>query len=62
MMRYELEFVILQDQYLINNTSLETHEHDQLSVNPGVYSRIKNTLIKRLGLFQSRNDCCTPCC
>ncbi|SMF72030.1 hypothetical protein SAMN06296056_11341 [Priestia filamentosa] len=61
-MRYELEFVILQEQYLINNTSLETHKHDQLLVNPGVYLRIKNLLIKKLGLFQSRNDCCAPCC
>jgi len=61
-MMYELEFVLLEEQRVIDHASRQQRHDTNLSTKETYLSKIKGTASRNPNVTQSNSQCCVPCC
>ncbi|GAB1798361.1 hypothetical protein [Priestia megaterium] len=61
-MMYELEFVLLEEQRVIDHASRQQRHDTNLSTKETYFSKIKGTASRNPNVAQSNPQCCVPCC
>ena len=61
-MMYELEFVLLEEQRVIDHASRQQRHDTNLSTKETYFSKIKGTASRNSNVTQSNSQCCAQCC
>ncbi|MBY0201425.1 hypothetical protein H7U05_29835 [Priestia megaterium] len=61
-MMYELEFVLLEEQRVIDHASRQQRHDTNLSIKETYFSKTKDTTSRNPNVTQSNSQCCVPCC
>lgn len=61
-MMYELEFVLLEEQRVIDYASRQKRHDTNLSTKETYFSKTKSTTSRNSNVTQSNSQCCVQCC
>lgn len=61
-MMYELEFVLLEEQRVIDHASRQQRHDINSPTKETYFSKIKGTASRNPNVTPSNSQCCVPCC